>query len=208
MLRTVIFLIFTHVDEYTLLIVFPVLHSGSLVVVDSQYTCVYVMPNFWIILASIFHLCGLSFVVVSLFLSWKWIYSMKFYILPMGDILSLYLALSYNSQCPSMARSIHIVNWHYFMVSHGWEVLHCIMYQTFFNRSSVNGHFDSFWVLDIVNHAAVNIEVWLFLHNIILFADWSVVELASHRVPLFIDLWGTCILLSTEGLPVHIVSTL
>ena len=42
MLRTVIFLIFTHVDECTLLIVFPVLHSGSLVVVDSQYTCVYV----------------------------------------------------------------------------------------------------------------------------------------------------------------------
>lgn len=94
------------------------------------------------------------------------------------------------------------------MVSHGWEVLHCIMYQTFFNQSTVNGHFDSFWVLDIVNHAAVNIEVWLYLHNIILFADWSVVELASHRVPLFIDLWGTSVLLSTEGLPVHIVPTL
>lgn len=83
------------------------------------------------------------------------------------------------------------------------------MYQTVFNRSSVSAHFDSFWVLDIVNHAAVNIEVQLSsLHNIISFADWSVVELAPRRVPLFMDLWGTSRMLSIEGLPVHIVPTL
>ena len=53
------------VNALGLLIVFPVLHNGSLLIMDSQYTCVYMlMPNFRIMLASMFHPCGLSFFVV------------------------------------------------------------------------------------------------------------------------------------------------
>lgn len=67
------------------------------------------------------------------------------------------------------------------------------------NHSSVRGHFDSFWVSDVVNSATVTIEVQLFLQNIDFRADWSKVELAL----LFPGLWGTSALICIAGVPGH-----
>lgn len=178
------------------------------------YLCVYVdakLPNYpcihisslWIIVC-----CCRCSKSVSLFPSWSHLFheilhSAYRWYPKLGSFSVPQQSVSKHGEVHSYCKPA------YFIASHGWGVLHCIMYQTFFNRSSVSGQFDSFWVLDIVNHAAVNIEVQLSsLHNIISFADWSVVELAPHRVPLFMDLWGTSRLLSIEGLPVHIVPTL
>ena len=67
------------------------------------------------------------------------------------------------------------------------------------NHSSVRGHFDSFWVSDVVNSATVTIEVQLFLQNVGFGGDWSKVELAL----LFMGLWGTSVLIFTAGVPGH-----
>ena len=94
--------IFTHVGECTW-IVNCVSCAPQWVLADygfPVYLCVYVnakLPNYPCIYVSslwIVIFCCCCSKSVSLFLSWKFIYSMKFYILPIGDILSLYLSLS------------------------------------------------------------------------------------------------------------------
>ena len=90
-----------------------------------------------------------------------------------------------------------LLKWPYFILSHGWEIFHCIYVPHVLNHSSVSGHFDSFWVSDVVNSTAVTREVQLFLQNVGFGGDWSKVELAL----LFMGLWGTSVLIFTAGLP-------
>ena len=66
----------------------------------------------------------------------------------------------------------------------------------FFIHLSVNGHLDCFYVLAIVNTAALNIEVYVSFWIIVLSGCMPRVELLNHMTVLFLNFWGTSMLFS------------
>ena len=63
----------------------------------------------------------------------------------------------------SPSRSIHALQMTKFHSFYGWVIFHCIyIYHIFFTHSSVDEHLGSFHILVIVNHAAMNIVVYLY----------------------------------------------
>ena len=82
------------------------------------------------------------------------------------------------------------------------------MYHIFLIHSSVDGHLVCFYVLPILNSAAMNIGMhvsslyfwgfWFFLYG------YPGVGLLNHMVIPFLDFWGTSILFSIVDIPIII----
>ena len=129
--------LFSHMDQCTLLIGVPSAGRRLLLIIDFQYIWVYMLvPTSCITLAPMFPLWKplflFCFVLFSFFLSlcvcfpfWKCIHPMKFSVQPLSYILSLYLSVSTLNVWTWLGPSL-LLKWHYFIISHGWEVFHCV----------------------------------------------------------------------------------
>ena len=86
-----------------------------------------------------------------------------------------------------------------------WVVFHCLYtYTPHLFSSFVDEHLGWFYILVVVNNAAMNTEVHVSFQTNIFSDIYPGVELFSHMVVLFLVLWETSIVFPTMAAPVYI----
>ena len=95
---------------------------------------------------------------------------------------------------------------HTHMYTHTYVYTHTYTPHIFFTHSSIDRHLVCFYVLTIVNNAAINMK-FAYLSEILFsypLSIWPEVEFLDHMVDLFLFLWGTSILFSIVVRPIDI----
>ena len=93
----------------------------------------------------------------------------------------------------SVVLTIHsCCKWQDFIFFYYWVIFHCVntyIELMFFICSSITGHLGCFYVLAVVNNAAVNIWIHVsFQIRVFTFSDlWPGIELLKHMIVLFLS---------------------
>ena len=84
----------------------------------------------------------------------------------------------------------------------------CVYNILFIHSSSVDGHLGRFYILAIINNAAMNIVVHVsFQNSVFVFLDiYPGVEFLGHIVVLFLVFWETSILFSIVAVSIYILT--